>query len=129
MFDAICLWLAQNYSAEVHLSGLKFAGMMCSYADIAAIFLFAKIRDLALNAEFGASSKQKRANLIIYRALALCALLTLALFLPQTSATFFAMQFVVLLIPYLILIHVVATGVKPLTRLLKSYIKEIKSAP
>ncbi|GHV38793.1 hypothetical protein FACS1894187_18030 [Synergistales bacterium] len=125
MFDAICLWLAQNYNAELHLSGLKLAGVMCSYADIAAIALFAKICALSRSA----SPKQDRAAVVIYRMLALCALITPGLFLPQSSATFFAVQFMVLLLPYCILMYVVATGIRPLIKTLEKYIKERGSAP
>ncbi|MDR3254268.1 MAG: hypothetical protein LBT31_01700 [Synergistaceae bacterium] len=120
MFDALFFWFAENYRMELHLGGLKIAGVLCSYADISAIWFFARICDAARRAEAAAEGDEgPRPGVWRYWLLTLFALLTPALLLPANGTIFFIAQFLVLGLPYLILIHVVVTGVRPLLARMK----------
>lgn len=100
MFDALFVWIAAFYREGAYMAGSKIAGVLCSFADIAMIWMFLKLAD----AIRGGTPSTWR-----YRTLGVFALLTPTLFLPKISTHFFILQFLVLGLPYLILVWSVVT--------------------
>ncbi len=100
MSDAFFVWLAAFYREGAYMAGSKIAGILCSFADIAMIWMFLKLTD----AIRGGPPATWR-----YRTLTVFALLTPTLLLPKVSTHFFILQFLVLGLPYLILVCSVVT--------------------
>ncbi|MDR1732958.1 MAG: hypothetical protein LBR61_12800 [Synergistaceae bacterium] len=106
--DSLFLWLARHWRGEMYLIGSKTGGILCSFADIAMVWMFLKIAEELRGSDGG------RSYLWRFRILALFALLTPTLALPRSSRVFFILQFLVLGIPYLILLQAVITEMKPI---------------
>lgn len=98
MFDSLFVWIAEYYREGAYMAGSKIAGVLCSFADIAMIWMFLKLAD---------TLREKPSSKWRYRVLILFAALTPTLFLPRVSTHFFILQFFVLGLPYLILIQAV----------------------
>ena len=98
MPDAFFVWIAAVYGEGAYMAGSKIAGVLCSFADLAMIWMFLKLADAV---------RKRRSSGWRYRVLVLFATLTPTLFLPETSTHFFILQFFVLGLPYLILAQAV----------------------
>lgn len=98
MFDSFFLWAATLYRNDLYMAGSQIAGVLCSYADIAIVWLFLKITD---EIRGGAPSTWG------YRILILFAVFTPSLLFVRNSTLFFIVQFWVLGFPYLVLVRAV----------------------
>ncbi len=98
MFDFFFLWAANVYRNDLYLTGSQLAGLLCSYADIAIVWIFLKITDAIRGGPPSAWS---------YRILLIFFVLTPVLLLVENSTYFFILQFAVLGPPYLVLARTV----------------------
>lgn len=106
-FDSLFAWLALEYGAgPMYLIGSKICGVLCSFADIAMIWMLLRLRDEVR----GGVSKRR------YAVLAVFAALTPTLLLPDVSTDFFILQFIVLGLPYMILVGTIAFEAKHILR-------------
>ena len=96
MFDDFFYWVGTAYQDEIYVSGLKFAGILCSYTDICVAAILLRAADVIRER---APSKFRFGVLITF------ALFTPALLLPNEGLVFFIAQFLVLAPPYLILMY------------------------
>ncbi|MBQ9564003.1 MAG: hypothetical protein IJU98_00315 [Synergistaceae bacterium] len=114
IMDEFFLWIGQNYRDELYMAGTKLAGVLCSFADIAMIWMFLRLRD-----EIHDAPSRWR-----YRVLLAFAALTPTLLLVESSTVFFPLQGFVLGAPYLILIWTAVTEAPHLL----AHMKEILSS-
>lgn len=106
-FDSLFAWAALEYGAgPMYLTGSKICGVLCSFADIAMIWMLLRLRD-----ELRGGRSTRR-----YIVLAVFAALTPTLFLPDVSTNFFILQFIVLGLPYMILVGTIAVEAKHILR-------------
>ena len=98
MIDDFFLWITLNYREGLYMAGTRLAGVLCSFADIAMIWMFLRLRD-----ELHGESSRRR-----YRVLLIFAALTPTLLLVENTTLFFPLQFFVLAAPYLILVWTAA---------------------
>ena len=103
MLDSFFYWIGTTYRIELYLGGAKIAGLLCSYADIIAAALLVRVSDVI---------RKRPPSKIRYFILAVFALFTPTLLLPQKTTHFFIVQFIVLLPPYLILMYTAFTEAK-----------------
>ena len=114
--EGFFLWAAWSYREGLYLAGAKLAGALCSFADIIMIWMFLRLRDEI----HGQRSRRRRG------ALALFAALTPSLFLAETTAAFFVIQFAVVAVPYLILVWTALTEAPHLIALLRKKLEREK---
>ena len=96
MFDSIFYWLGTAYRGELYISGLRIAGILCSYADILVAAMLLRVMDVI---------RKRPPAKFRYGILAVFAILTPALLLPKKTLYFFIAQFIVLGPPYLVLMY------------------------
>jgi len=95
------------------MSGLKIAGVLCSYVDIFVAAILVRSADFI---------RERAPSKFRFGVLFLFALLTPALLLPKEGLDFFIMQFAVLAPPYLILMYTAFTEAKFFMAWMKSKI-------
>ena len=113
MLDSFFYWIGTVYRDELYLGGAKIAGLLCSYADICAVALLLRVSDVI---------RKRPPSKIRYSILALFALATPVLLLPQEGLVFFIVQCAVLAPPYLILMYTAFTEAKFFTVYVKKKI-------
>ena len=103
MLDSFFYWVGTAYQDELYLSGLKFAGILCSYMDIMVAAILVRSADFI---------RERRPSKFRFGVLLLFALITPALLFPKEGLDFFIIQFAVLAPPYLILMYTAFTEAK-----------------
>jgi len=101
--DSFFYWIGVNYREGLYLGGAKVAGILCSYADIFVVAAFIRAMDII---------RRRPPSKFRYGVLAVFALLTPAILLPENSTVFFMTQFAVLAPPYVVLIYTAASEAK-----------------
>ena len=96
VFDSFFYWVGTAYQDELYVSGLKIAGVLCSYVDICVAAILVRSADFI---------RERAPSKFRFCVLFLFALLTPALLLPKEGIDFFIVQFIVLGPPYLILMY------------------------
>jgi len=113
MFDSFFYWLGTTYREYLYIGGLKIAGILCSYADICVAAIILRAADVI---------RERAPSKFRYCVLAVFAILTPTLLLPQEGINFFILQFVILAPPYLILMYTAFTEAKFLMAYVKNKI-------
>ncbi|MCL2768245.1 MAG: hypothetical protein FWE49_05925 [Synergistaceae bacterium] len=111
MLDSFFYWVGTAYRDTAYVSGLKIAGILCSYADIFVAAILLRITDVIRER---APSKFRYGVLIVF------AVITPTLLLPKEGLDFFILQFIVLAPPYLILMYTAFTE----ARFFMAYVKD-----
>ena len=110
LMQSLFCWIGSSFRADAYLPLAKAAGVICSWADIAAVYYFILIMDRIRKRK---PSRLRLITLVIFAAA------TPALFVPKSSTIFFIMQFAVLAPPYLIMLYSAATEARALVKFLK----------
>jgi len=103
MFDSFFYWVGTAYRDELYIGGLKFAGILCSYADICVAAILVRAADII---------RDRAPSTFRFGVLILFAILTPTLLLPMEGIYFFIVQLIILLPPYLILVYTAFTEAK-----------------
>ena len=101
--DSIFHWLGTAYRDDFYMSGLKIAGILCSYADICVAAILLRAADVI---------RERAPSKFRFIVLAVFAALTPTLLLAEEGFDFFILQFLVLAPPYLILMYTAFTEAK-----------------
>lgn len=118
MPDKLFLWIAAFYRDGAYFAGSKIAGILCSLADIAMIWMFLKLAD---------TLRGQKSSVWRYRALIAFILLTPTLLLPEISTHFFIVQFLVLGLPYLLLAHAVVTEMPRILAHIRQHVQKMRN--
>jgi hypothetical protein len=113
MLDSFFFFFGTAYQDELYVSGLKIAGILCSYMDICVAAILLRAADVIRGR---APSKFRFLVLILF------ALLTPTLLLTKEGLDFFIVQFIVLAPPYLILMYTAFTEAKFFMKWMRSKI-------
>jgi hypothetical protein len=113
MLDNFFYWVGTAYQDELYISGLKIAGILCSYMDICVAAILLRAADVI---------RERAPSRFRYCVLILFALLTPALLLTEEGLDFFIVQFIVLAPPYLILMYTAFTEAKFFMKWMRSRI-------
>jgi len=115
MLDSFFYWLGTAYRDELYISGLKLAGILCSYADIIVAAILLRAADVIRDRP---PSKFRFGVLILFT------ILTPTLLLPMEGLFFFIVQLIILLPPYLILVYTAFTEAKFFMNYVKNKLTE-----
>ena len=110
LLQSLFYWIGTSFRIDAYLPAAKAAGVVCAWADIAAVYYFILITDRI---------RRRRPSRIRLTVLVLFAVITPALLLPKNSTLFFIIQFAILAPPYLLLFYSAATEAKTLVEFLK----------
>ena len=111
ILDNLFLWISRYYRNELYMAGTRLAGLLCSFADIAMLWMFLKLCD-----DINGKISRRR-----YLTLKIFIILTPTLLFVKDSTIFFILQGVVLSGPYFILVWTAFTEAKNIL----AHIKEI----
>ena len=114
LIDDFFVWISTNYTNNIYMAGTRLAGVLCSFADIAMIWMFLRLCD-----EINGRVSRRR-----YMLLKIFAVMTPSLLFIENSTIFFPVQGFVLSVPYLILVWTAVTEAPNLINHIKSFIRE-----
>ena len=114
LIDDFFVWISTNYTNTIYMAGTRLAGVLCSFADIAMIWMFLRLCD-----EINGRVSRRR-----YMLLKIFAVMTPSLLFIENSTIFFPVQGFVLSVPYLILVWTAVTEAPNLINHIKSFIRE-----
>ncbi|MBQ6774739.1 MAG: hypothetical protein IJQ56_08820, partial [Synergistaceae bacterium] len=114
IIDDFFVWISANYNNNIYMAGTRLAGVLCSFADIAMIWMFLRLCD-----EISGKVSRRR-----YMTLKIFAVLTLSLLFVEKSIIFFPLQGFVLSAPYFILVWTAVSEAKSLINHMKRVIRE-----
>ena len=114
LIDDFFVWISTNYTNNIYMAGTRLAGVLCSFADIAMIWMFLRLCD-EINGKF---SRRR------YMFLKIFTVMTPSLLFIENSTIFFPVQGFVLSVPYLILVWTAVSEATNLINHIKSVIRE-----
>ena len=114
LLDDFFVWLSINYRNNIYMAGTRLAGVLCSFADIAMIWMFLRFCD-----EINGRISRRR-----YMFLKIFAVMTPSLLFIENSTIFFPVQGFVLSVPYFILVWTAITEARGLITHMKRVLRE-----